>query len=226
MTRLDFPVTFLDIEGLARRWKCSLSEIEALAETDKLKFYLRPAALEIALGELPPEKYLNLFRKITRCYLDHRYVYLMFKDKGHKVSITHVGNINVYNTLSNPLCVDFFDLIIPIEQVEEFEFLHSNTTQNDNEFELLSDDFTCLRWQGQEYKFGEIQAKIIKLLWQARESGKPWMYGKRILREIGSNSYRIKDIFNHNKYWRKLVKADRTGKYKLNLPPKQLSLFE
>ncbi len=226
MTRLDFPVTFLDIEGLARRWKCSLSEIEALAETDKLKFYLRPAALEIALGKLPPEKYLSLFRKITRCYLDHRYVYLMFKDKEHKVSITHVGDINVYNTLSNPLCVDFFDLIIPIEQVEDFEFLYSNVTQNNNELELLSDDFTCLRWQGQEYLFGEQQAKVIKRLWQAREAGTPWVYGKRILKDINSTTDRVKNIFSHHKYWRRIVQSDNKGKYKLNLPPKQMTLFE
>ena len=34
MNDLDLPITFLDIEDLAQRWKCRISTIEALAETD------------------------------------------------------------------------------------------------------------------------------------------------------------------------------------------------
>ena len=225
MTRLDFPVTFLDVEGLAQRWKCTLSMLESLAETDVLKFYLRPAVIEIALGNLPPEEYKTRYLQFTRSPIDHRYVYLMFKNKEHKIDLTHVGHLDVCNVLSNPLSVDFFDLIIPIDQIENFETMHRNASQVDNHLELLSDDFTCFVWCGQEYKFGEQQAKVIKCLWQAREKGNPWMYGKRILKDIDSSSYRIKDIFSHNKYWRRIIKSDQNGKYKLNLPPKQPSLF-
>ena len=53
MTGLDIPIEFMNIEELARRWKCTLSTIESLAETDKLKFCLRPAALEVALARIP-----------------------------------------------------------------------------------------------------------------------------------------------------------------------------
>ena len=225
MNDLDLTIAFLGIEDLAQRWKCRESTIEALAETDKLRFYVRPAALEIALANAPAETYNNLLQTLSRMHVDHRYIYLMFNDKEHKIEIARIGNIDVRKILSNPLRVGFFDLITPIDQVEEFEFMHKNISQYTNEFELLSDDFTCFRWRGQEYKFGELQAKVIKRLWQARENGKPWVYGKYILRDIGSTSYRIRDIFNHNKYWRRIVKADRTGKYKLNLPPKQLTLF-
>ena len=56
MAELDFPIEFLDIESLAQRWKCGNAIIQALAETDKLKFCLRPAALEIALATTT-EKY-------------------------------------------------------------------------------------------------------------------------------------------------------------------------
>ena len=224
MAELDFPIEFLDIESLAQRWKCGTAIIQALAETDKLKFCLRPAALEIALATTT-EKYYSMVQRLSSLYLDHRYVYLMFKNKDHKIEIARIGHYDMKTILTSPLRVDFFDLVIPIAQIEEFEFLHSNVTNNNSDFELLSDDFTCFRWQGKEYKFGELQAKVIKRLWQAREDGRPWVYGKHILRDIGSTSYRIKDIFNHNKYWRRIVQADRTGKYKLNLPPKQLTLF-
>ena len=225
MVGLDFPIMFLDIEGLEQRWKCGLSQIEALAETDQLRFCLRPAALEVALAKFPTEDYSRTVKKLTNMYIDHRYIYLMFKDKERKIEITHVGNCDMKEILKGPLCVDFFDLVIPITQIEEFEFTHDRNEHHDHEFRLLSDDFTCFMWHGKEYKFGELQAKVIKRLWQAREDGHPWVYGKRILRDIGSTSYRIRDIFNHNKYWHRIIQSDKTGKYKLNLPAKQLSLF-
>lgn len=225
MTEPDIPIRFLDIEGLARRWNCGISTIEGLAETDDLRFSLRPAALEIALAKIPPETYRDMVQKLANLCLDHKYVYLMFKNKDRQIEIARIGDYDVKKILKDPLCVDFFDLIIHIDQVEEFEFVHSNMAHDDSEFKLLSDDFTCFIWRGKEYKFGELQAKVIKRLWQAREDGKPWVYGKYILRDIGSTSYRIKDIFNHNKYWRRIVCADKTGKYKLNLPPKQMTLF-
>lgn len=225
MTELDFPIAFLDIESLAQRWKCGIAIIQALAETDKLKFCLRPAALEVALATTTTEKYYSMVQRLATVYLDHRYVYLMFKNKDHKIEIARIGHYDMKEILTSPLRVDFFDLVIPIEQIEEFEFVHRTVQRCADDFELLSDDFTCFRWQGQEYKFGEMQAKVIKRLWQAREDGKPWMYGKYILKDIGSNAERIKNIFSHNKYWHRIIQADRTGKYKLNLPPKQLTLF-
>jgi len=225
MNDLDLTIAFLGIEDLAQRWKCRESTIEALAETDKLKFYVRPAALEIALVNTPAETYNSLLETLSRMHIDHRYIYLMFNDKEHKIEIARIGDIDVRKILSNPLRVGFFDLIIPITQVESFEFAHGTVSQTDYDFRILSDDFTRFIWHGREYRFGEYQAKAIKRLWQAREAGQPWVYGKIILRDIGSSCERIKSLFSHNKYWRNIIKSDTKGKYSLNLPPKQMSLF-
>jgi hypothetical protein len=225
MNDLSLPITFLDIEDLAQRWKCRVSTIEALAETDKLRFCVRPAALEIALAGTPPETYHAMVKKLAELYVDHRYVYLMFKDKERKIEITHIGLYDVQRLLKDPLRVDFFDLVIPMEQIENFELLHGNMAKTDYEFKMLSEDFTCFIWHGKEYNFGEQQAKVIKCLWQARENGHPWMYGKTILKNIDSSMDRIKDIFGHNKYWRRIIVSNNKGKYKLNMPPKQLTLF-
>lgn len=225
MADLDYPIMFLDIEGLERRWKCGLSMIETLAETDEIQFCLRPAALEIALAKIPREKYHSIFRKLATRHIDHKYVYLMFKDKEHKIEIAHIGNIDMKEILESPLHVDFFDLIIPMNQIQEFEFRHSVNKPMEYEFTILADDFTCISLCGHQYKFGEVQAKIIKRLWQAREDGNPWMYGKRILTDIGAASCRIQSVFNHHPYWRRIIESDRNGKYRLKLPPKQMSLF-
>ncbi|MCQ2561997.1 MAG: hypothetical protein MJ158_00010 [Alphaproteobacteria bacterium] len=225
MNDLNLPIAFLDIEDLAQRWKCRTSIIEALAETGEIRLYLRPAAIEIALARSQAGPCYDLLQKLSKLYIDHRYIYLMFKNKNQKIEISHIGNYDMKTILEAPFFVGFFDLVIPMEQVENFEVLYRNIPHTDNAFELISDDFTCFIWCGQEYKFGEQQAKVIKRLWQARENGNPWMYGKRILKDIDSTSDRIKDIFSHNKYWRRIIKSDQNGKYKLNLPPKQLSLF-
>ena len=225
MAGLDIQVEFLGIEDLAQRWKCRVSTIQTLAETDKLRFCLRPAALEIALATIPPEQYQSVVRKLTAKYIDHRYVYMMFKDKARQIEISRIGDTDMKKILKDPLRVDFFDLVIPITQVESFEFMQGTVSQSDYDFRVLSEDFTCFIWHGREYRFGEYQAKAIKRLWQAREDGQPWVYGKIILRDIGSNCERIKSLFSHNKYWRSIIKSDAKGKYCLNLPPKQLSLF-
>ena len=223
MNDLDLPIIFLDIEDLAQRWKCRISTIEALAETDKLRFCIRPAALEIALAGTPPAEYDNLLQSLSNMYIDHRYIYMMFADKSRKIEIARIGNYDVRTTLKDPLRVGFFDLIIHINQVEDFERKHRNI--KDDAFELLAADFTCFKCYGKEYRFGETQAKVIKRLWQAREDGQPWMYGKTILRDINSNSDRIKNLFSHNKHWREIIESDKNGKYKLRLPPRQLTLF-
>lgn len=223
MAGLDIQVEFLGIEDLAQRWKCRVSTIQTLAETDTLKFCLRPVALEVALAGTPPETYDTMVKRLSSMCIDHRYVYLMFKDREHKIDIDRIGDIDMKDVLKDPLRVDFFDLIIPLTQIKDFERKHR--TIKESEFELITNDFTRFRLYGKEYKFGENQAKVIKRLWQAREDGQPWMYGKTILKDIDSTADRIKNIFSHNKYWREIIESDKNGKYKLRLPPRQLTLF-
>ena len=59
------------------------------------------------------------------------------------------------------------------------------------------------------------------MLWEAREKGELWVYGKRILSDIGAGSARIQSIFRNHKYWREIVGTDSKGRYRLKLPPKK-----
>ena len=221
--KINLPIKYLDIESLAQRWHCNLATIESLAETKNLKFYLRPVIFEIALNGAPPESYNTTLKKLTNSPIDSKYIYMMFKNLGHQIEINRIGPYDAQEILPNPLCADFFDLIIPIEQIEDFEFICGDQERQEQfEFKLLSEDFSCFIWCGQEYRFGEIQAKVIKRLWQAREELCPWMYGKRILADIGSASYRLKSVFNHNKYWRRIIMSDGHGKYRLKIPLRYL----
>ena len=225
MARIKINKRFLRPEELITRWDCTNYDLQDIIEAGGLNVYVEPVVIKRALKGIPPDKYPGIFQSLNNGYLDYEDIYPMFENKECKIAIARIGDKDLKKILTNPLCVGFFDLRIPISQIKEFEFKHRNLEPDEDVLELLSNDFTRFRWYGKEYRFGELQAKVIKRLWQAWEDGEPWVYGKIILRDIGANSERIKSIFSHNKYWRNIIRSDRNGKYSLNVQPKQLSLF-
>ncbi len=211
MSKLRFPIEFLDVLTLQDRWQCSLNIIQALAELKEIHFFVRPVVLEIALEGFVSDRkrYKSVLENLIHKQIDHRDVYTLFKSKNTGVKIR---NFDVSGT---NLLVEFCDLVIPITDVEAFENRCLSTVKNS--FKLLSKDFTCVLFNGQEYTFGAMQAKVLERLWKAYKEGVPWVYGKHILSDIGSGSERIQSIFSHNKYWRRLVLSDGNGKYRLNI---------
>lgn len=211
MSKLRFPLEFLDVLTLQDRWQCSLNIIQALAELKEIRFFVRPVVLEIALERIfsDRKRYKNILENLSHRQIDHRDVYLLFKSRDVGVKVRNFDEYNI------DISVEFCDLVIPITDVEAFENRCLNTVRNT--FKLLSKDFTCVLFNGQEYTFGVMQAKVLERLWKAYQDGVPWVYGKHILSDIGSGSERIQSIFSHNKYWRRLVLSDGNGKYRLNL---------
>lgn len=78
-------------------------------------------------------------------------------------------------------------------------------------------DFAEVTLGGRTYMLGPIQAKVVRILYEAAESGSPWRHGKRVLAEAGSSSTRIADLFKTQPEWRRLIQSDRRGKYRLNI---------
>src|SRR4051794_5751324 len=52
-----------------------------------------------------------------------------------------------------------------------------------------NDDYTYVRWRGQEYTFGILQANVIRLLHEAYLEGVPHCSGKQVLEEAGADSH-------------------------------------
>ena len=214
MAGLDIQTEYLDIECLADRWKCKIGIIEVLAETGKLKCCIRPAAIKSAIRSSRPtteNEYNSLLYVLTK---DEIYELFSNRQTLHTINI-HRKNIPEMSEIN----IAFSDIIVYIENVIEFENKMHNEIEED--FQILSSDFTYILWHGKEMKFGVSQGKVIEQLWKAREAGEPWVYGKRLLTSIGSGAERVRSLFHKNKNWKDLILTDYKGKYRLNLPPKR-----
>lgn len=214
MAGLDIQTEYLDIECLADRWKCKIGIIEVLAETGKIKCCIRPAAIKNAIKSSRPtteNEYNSLLYVLTK---DEIYELFSNRQTLHTINI-HRKNIPEMSEIN----IAFSDIIVYIENVIEFENKMHKEIEED--FQILSSDFTYILWHGKEMKFGVSQGKVIELLWKAREAGEPWVYGKRLLTSIGSGAERVRSLFHKNKNWKDLILTDYKGKYRLNLPPKR-----
>lgn len=77
-------------------------------------------------------------------------------------------------------------------------------------------DFAEVVVGDQTYMLGQIQARVVRILYEAATSGSPWQYGKAVLAEAGSSCTRLSDLFKTQPEWRKLIQSDRRGRYRLN----------
>ena len=215
MVEIEIPHVYMDVQELAKRWQCGIGVIEMLAETGQIGCCIRPVALEIALTRnWPPEQ-----RPSTPIpkhhHLNQKEIYQLFRYP----STPQVINSHKQNHPELPeIHVQFADIVFFLECIVDFEKKHKIHKHID--FSILATDFSCIIWNGKEYTFGEMQAKVIRQLWQARENGSPWVYGKILLSNIGAGTDRIHNLFGRKPGWQQLIISDKKGKYKLNLPPK------
>lgn len=82
----------------------------------------------------------------------------------------------------------------------------------------FSHDYHFVRIDGQSYQLGAMQATVVRSLHEAMVTGRPWLFGKTLLKQAGSTSHRLRDIFRTQPAWKMLIKSDGRGYYCLNLP--------
>ncbi len=216
----NFPMAFMDIETLAERWRCRIATIQALAETEQLKVCIRPVALEIALEGLDVGMRPKILKVLSQHTIDRTDIYRLFSDQTTPIPLK---NFDSPDLQIPPIYARFKDLVVDINTILAFEIKYEPTAEEENTFAPLNEDCTVCIWNGHEQTFGMMQARIIKMLWQARESGDPWIYGKVLLAKSGAGSDRLRGIFGRrNQYWRNLIVSDQKGRYKLNLPLKAI----
>ena len=80
-----------------------------------------------------------------------------------------------------------------------------------------SSDYREVWFRGEQFLFGELQARVIRLLHEAWKSGNPWISGKSVLRRVGSedSAAKLGNLLRRHESWQKLVLSNRRGEYRL-----------
>ncbi|MCH6256805.1 hypothetical protein MLD52_09625 [Puniceicoccaceae bacterium K14] len=122
--------------------------------------------------------------------------------------------------------VELLDLMVFKEERLRFEREHQARLRicslldvaNESEVRFFAKDsfFKTVHWNGEDYYFGNMQSNILCLLRDAANRGEPWQSGKRLLHEVGSQSFSLSNVFKHNPIWRELIISDRRGLYRLD----------
>jgi len=76
--------------------------------------------------------------------------------------------------------------------------------------------FKTVHYEGQEYLFGDIQAAVLRKLYEIADTESPWMHGKQLLAYAGSTSLRMVNNFKRIRIWRTLITSDGRGRYRLS----------
>lgn len=78
-----------------------------------------------------------------------------------------------------------------------------------------SSDYGMVKVDGQMFFLGKLQARVVKQLHDASRAGRPWQSGKQVLREAGASSTRMADVFKSQAEWRKLIRSNGRGQYRV-----------
>jgi hypothetical protein len=78
-------------------------------------------------------------------------------------------------------------------------------------------DFSEVVIGGRAFRFRGVQAAILRHLHNSAGEGKPWVAGKQLLRDAGSHSTRLLDVFKRHPDWRDLIESDGCGAYRLKI---------
>ncbi|MCB9964496.1 MAG: DNA2/NAM7 family helicase [Rhodospirillales bacterium] len=122
------------------------------------------------------------------------------------------------------------DLVILHEEKKRFEQKHQLSTTNICQVKIIGrvgktkkpsidsfdPSFKKICFGGQKYNFGDMQASIIRQLYDAAIQDEPWQNGKRLLEKAGSQSFTLSNIFKRNPMWRQIIISDERGSYRLN----------
>lgn len=121
------------------------------------------------------------------------------------------------------ISVRYNDLVVLQKDREQFEKAwelecEANLAEETEDTFSHASDYRHVMLGGQEYRFGDNQARIVEMLHDASQSRNPWVHGKTLIYESGSQAARLRDVFKHQREWRNLIRSDDRGYYRLNVP--------
>ncbi len=123
--------------------------------------------------------------------------------------------------------VEYFlatEVPVNIEELPDWlpKYGHSSTDEAQLTAEMLamfkhSADYRRVSVGDSTFRFGALQARVIRELHAASQRGEPWCIGKNVLKDIGSSSANLGMLFKSNPAWQRLIESDEHGNYRLRL---------
>ncbi len=225
---------YLTLTEVSRDCNVPMEDLRYLGEEGRLAICLRRIPIKLALESIlknntgttttkDRQRILEMLKSPPPLHPTD--IYKIFSIHPNKIDITLLKTIpNIKNTQKKmtPL-VGFDDLIIMREEKERFayNFLNQKNTMM-NPLVIISPDFKNFILYNHEYFFGEKQARIIKFLYEKYMNGDPWVHSKTLLDVADSHSWRLHNLFSHNKDWRNVIRGGKNGYYMFNLPTNAL----
>lgn len=213
---------------VAKRWSMAVSDLEdyALDEMLQLAVFVVDLAAEmgswegngqracLSVEDLP---ILNGPQALLRSSL-----LAIFRDGQAEIRAFRQQQPNTYLHVRfdvSGILVRRDDLIVTREERDRFEREHGAvaTPEALPKLEIFhNEDFTRISVAGEWHAFGPKQAAVLRQLKLAATTNDPWRDGKRLLRDIGSTTLRLSDLFKRRPVWRQIVQANGKGSYRLN----------
>ena len=220
---------YFTLPEILERWRICETDLVYLAENDKLRLSVRVFGVPIEFGDHEEAADGQRFRvpwEQSSCSglldLHARDVFQLFRCGEVHLENFRTPKADYAQTCGDaqPVLVMIGDLLLRREERDRFEietgFSPDGQPMEEATF-IHSADYFEVRCNRCRFKLGPIQAEVVRALHEAAQAGAPWQNGKAILSRAGSKSLRMADVFKSQANWRRLIRSDRRGGYRLDL---------
>lgn len=224
---MEIDKSYFTLPEILARWSIKDADLAYLAENAKLRLSIRVFGLPIEFGhheEVDPGIFVAMPSEIRRFSglldLYPQDLYAIFR--GQEVAPTDfqapdAGYARLLDDHVPPL-VRKGDLVIRQHERDRFEKEEAagfGPGATSTGAFSASADYQHVEFKGQSFRFGPIQAAVVRALHEAALAGSPWQNGKSVLERAQSQSLRMSDVFKSKPNWRQLILSDGRGSYRL-----------
>ena len=205
---MAFPIkNYLYIQEVSKRWHRNVKDVEVFS-------------VKLSSQEFAPRNSVVTYSGCKCISPDDCHFLFRHHKQAINKFISDDGQTEEFLIQPQKIIIKRIDLMIFLKDLQSFEKTHQLSYEeelplfdNNKQSELCDNVLTIHKTH---FCFGPLQARIIKILYQAALSDNPWVLGKNILFDCGARTQHLMDLFkSHPISERILYKAK--GYYRLNI---------
>ncbi len=223
-----FDKAYYALDEVVNRFNVTLADIEYYAEQETLEICVRFAEVLVNAEQL---KRLTIQQDNTFTIRKNKLFITkpqplirddactLFRRKRAVISsFKRDDQIKSIQSIDKPdILIKFSDMVIQQQELSNFSDKAPFFIADFNGAFKHKNNYQKIICNGIEFSFGEIQAQVIRQLYYASKTNNPWVNGKILLKNAGSDTERFHSIFRRHPKWRKLIYSDKKGNYCLNI---------